>query len=101
MKIILALCTQKKSLNLINFFGEMQEDLRLSKEHLNILNCFLDPAYMIKEEETPISLNPNAYVFDETNNASIMQKEPSIDEPKRDPIWEFFNTDEGMIHLIT
>jgi len=71
---------------LINFFDEIQEDLRLSKEHLKILNCFLDPTYMIKEEETPIPLDPNANVFDEANNGSIIQNQPSSDEPKRDPI---------------
>lgn len=67
----------------------------LSKEHVNILESFLDPTKMIKEEETPNPLDLNAEVFEETEEGKIVPKQPSSDVPKRDPIWELFFNPEG------
>ena len=85
---------------MINCFDEMQKDLGFSKEHLNILNCFLDPTRMIKQEETPNPLNPNAEVL-EYKDGRFIPKQPSSDIAKSDPIWEFFKTDEGILDPLT
>ena len=82
---------------MINFFNQAQEDLGLSKEHLNILTCFLDPSNMIKEEEIPNPVNLNAEVLEYTEEGNIVPKKPPSDVPKRDPIWEFFNPNEGTL----
>ena len=69
----------------------MDKDLGLSKERLNILNCFLDPKKMNKAEEAPNPLNPNAEVLEYTKEGKIRPKRPPSNVPKRDAIWEFFN----------
>ena len=77
----------------------MEGNLGLSEERLHILKCFLDPENMIKMEEVPNPLNPNAEVL-EYSKDGIRPKQPPSNAPKTDPIWEFFNpTDahEGML----
>ena len=82
---------QKRSQELIGFLNEAQEDLGFSTSHLNILNRFLNPDNMIKEEETPAEVLE--YTKEEGN---IIPKQPTSSMHKRDPIWElFFNTDNG------
>ena len=83
---------------MIDFLNEAQEDLGLSKEHLCILSCFLDPERnMIKGEEAPNPSNFNAEVLEYTKEGNIVPKQPPSNVPKSDPIWEFFvNPDEGM-----
>ena len=76
---------------MIKFFKEVERELGFSKEHLNVLNCFLDPKHMIKEEEVPNPLNPNAEVLEYTADGRIKPKQPSSNVQKVDPIWEFFN----------
>ena len=76
----------------------LEENLELSEERLHVLKCFLDPENMIKMEEVPNPLNPNAEVLEYTEDG-IRAKQPPSNIDKTDPIWEFFNpTDahEGM-----
>ena len=57
---------------------------------------------MIKLEEVPNPLNPNAEVLEYTQDG-IRPKPPPSNVPKRDPIWEFFyptNAHEGTIYTI-
>lgn len=75
----------------MNFFREVEGNLGLSEGHLHILNSFLDPANMIKMEEPPNPLNPNAEVLELTEDGRIKPKLPSSNVPKSDPIWELFN----------
>lgn len=84
--------TQKQGKYLIKFFREVEGDLGLSKERLNILKCFLDSTNMIKSEEVPNPLNPNAEVLEYTKDGMIKPKQPSSNVPKSDPVWEFFNS---------
>ena len=89
---------------LIEFFKKMKKKLGLSEERLYVLNCFLDPENMIKMEEVPNPLNPNAEVLEYTEDGKIRPKQPPSNVPKTDPIWEFFNpTDahEGMYVVIS
>ena len=76
---------------MIKFFKEMEGDLDLSEERLHVLNCFLDRTNMIKEEEAPNPLDPNAEVLEYTKDGKIRPKQPPSNVPKTDPIWEFFN----------
>ena len=76
----------------MKFFREMERDLELSKECLNVLNCFLDCKNMRKVEEVPNPLDPNAEVLEYTKDGKIKPKKPPSNAPKNDPIWEFFNT---------
>lgn len=82
---------------MVDFLNEAQEDLGLSKEHLGILSCFLDPKkHMIKDEEAPNPSNFNAEVLEYTKDGKIVPKQLPSNVPRRDPIWEFFvNPDEG------
>ena len=82
---------------MIIYFNQAKEDLELSEEHLNILSCFLDPRNMIREDETPNPLNFNDEVLEYTEEGKIVQKQPAINVPERDPIWEFFNLHEGRL----
>jgi len=78
-------------------FENSKEDLKLSNEHINVLNCFLDPTNMIKEEEIPNPLNPDAEILQLTRTG-VQRIMPSGDVDKHDAIWEFFNNpshDEG------
>ena len=85
---------QKISKELIQFFDEVKEDLGLSEEHLNILNCFLNPTMMIKTVEAPNPLNSNAESLENiTREEKQKSKKASSNEVKCDPIWEFFNPD--------
>ena len=82
---------QKKSQQLISFCKETQDDLGFSTSQLNILNCFLNPDNMAKEEGTPTEVLE--YTKEEGN---IIPKQPTSNMHKRDPIWElFFYTDDG------
>ena len=84
---------------MIKFFKEVKGDLSLSTKHLHVLKCFLDPKSMIKLEEVPNPLNPNAEVLEYTQDG-IRPKQPPSNAPKSDPIWEFFhpaNTHEGTV----
>ena len=74
----------------MTFFKEVEGDLGLSTERLCILNCFLDPKKMLRVEEAPNPLNPNAEVL-EYKDGRIKAKQPPSNVPKRDAIWEFFN----------
>lgn len=56
---------------------------------------------MIKEAEIPNPVNLNAEVFEYTKEGNVVQKKPPSNVPKRDPIWEFFNPDEGTLICIT
>lgn len=47
-----------------------------------------------EEEETPNPLNFNDEVLEE---GKFIPKQPTTNVPKRDPIWEFFNLDEGTL----
>lgn len=69
----------------------MEGDLSFSAERLAILNCFLNRENMIKAEEAPNPLNPNAEVLEYTRDGKIKPKQPPSNVPKSDPIWEFFN----------
>jgi len=55
---------------------------------------------MIKQEETPNPLNPNAEVL-EYKDGRFIPKQPSSGIAKSDPIWEFFKTDEGILDPLT
>jgi len=81
-------------------FEKSKEDLKFSDEHINVLNCFLDPANMIKEEEVPNPLNPDAERLRLTRTG-VQRIMPSGDVDKHDAIWEFFNpsNDEGKIYI--
>ena len=85
---------------MIRYFNQAKEDLGLSEEHLSILNCFLDPTNMIREEETPNPLNFTDEVLEYTAEGKIVPKQPAVNVPKRDPIWEFFNLDEGTLKYV-
>lgn len=77
----------------------MEGILGLSEERLHLLKCFLDPENMIKMEEVPNPLNPNAEVLEYTEDGKIRPKQPPSNVTKTDPIWEFFNpadAHEGM-----
>jgi len=68
----------------------------LTKEHIDVLNCFLDPNKMLKKEETPNPLNPDAKIYNFTRSGRLKRIVPT--GVKRDAIWEFFNDpkdDEG------
>ena len=76
----------------------MKADLELSEERICVLSCFLDPKNIIKMEEAPNPLNPNAEVLEYTADGKIKPKQLPDDVPKTDPILEFFNptdTHEG------
>ena len=75
----------------MKFFKEMERELEFSKEHLNVLSCFLDCKNMKKIEEVPNPLNPNAEVLEYTKDGKIRPKQPPSNVPKSDPIWELFN----------
>jgi len=71
--------------------------VKFSDDHLNILQCFLDPTKMINEVEIPNPLDPNAEVLEFTKSGSIKRKAPTGKVDKEDPIWKFFNPEhEGM-----
>ena len=74
----------------------MEETLGLSEERLHVINCFLDPKNMIKMEEVPNPLNPNAEVLEYTEDGKIRPKQPPSNVPKMDPIWEFFNPTDAF-----
>ena len=81
----------------------MEEDLEFSKEHLYVLNCFLDCKNMIKVEEAPNPRGPNAEVLEYCEDRNIRLKQPPSNVIKSDPIWEFFNprsSPEGMYIII-
>lgn len=79
---------------MIDFFNATQKDIGLSKEHLSILNCFLDPTSMIKEEApNPLYLNDEGQELTEERNSEFQP--PPSNVPKGDPIWKLFNPDEG------
>ena len=68
----------------------MERDLELSKECLNVLNCFLDCKNMRKVEEVPNPLDPNVEVLEYTKDGKIKPKQIPSNVPKNDPIWQFF-----------
>ena len=73
----------------------MQRSLNISTERFLLLKCFLVPKYMIKMEEVPNPLNPNAEVLEYTDDGKVKRKQPPSNVPKVDPIWEFFNPPDG------
>ena len=75
---------------MINFLDKVKGDLGLSREHLNILRCFLDPSNMIKREEAS---KPNGEALENSTRERKKRRKPSNNELKSDPIWEFFNPD--------
>ena len=79
---------------MIQLFEDAKGDLGLSDEHLHVLNCFLDPTMMLKDVEVPNPSNLNAKVLEYVEEGKI-SKQPSNNEAKRDPIWEFFNPDDA------
>ena len=86
---------QNQSIKLLEFFEEMQRSLNISTERFHLLQCFLNPESMIKMEEVPNPLNPNAEVLECTDDGKIKRKQPPSNVPKVDPIWEFFYPSDG------
>jgi len=68
-----------------------QHELKLSPEHLSVLQCFLDPTRMIKKEEVANPLNPNAEMLEVTREGQVKRRKPPRNAPRKDAIWEFFN----------
>ena len=82
---------------MISLLEAVKDDLQLTKEHIDVLNCFLDPNKMLKKEETPNPLNSDAKIYDFTRSGRLSRIVPTGGD-KRDAIWEFFNDpkdDEG------
>ena len=75
---------------MITLFRDVKDSLKLSDELLLVLECFLDPTKMIKEEEVPDPLDPDEEVF-EYIGGQIREKKPPSDAEKIDLIWNFFN----------
>jgi len=68
-----------------------KEALGFTSEQINVLNCFLDPAKMIKIEEIPNPVDLNAPRWEETRPGQIRRVIPSGNVYKHDAIWKFFH----------
>ena len=73
------------------FFEDFKDSLKLTEELLCVLKCFLDPTKMIKEEEVPDSLNPNAEVLELSGSQVRRNIRAHSNAEKVDAIWNFFN----------
>ena len=82
---------QKENARLIQFFEKEKRALGLSKEHLNILSCFLDLSNMVREEQSSIPQNLNAETLE-----SIKAEKPKSKQSS-DLIWEFFDTKNAKL----
>ena len=82
---------------MFEFFKAEKGNLGLSKEHLNILSCFLNPSKMVKQEEAPNPQHVTAELLEYTKEGEIRSKQPSKNLVKRDLLWELFDPDNGNL----